>query len=137
MQRLSKRAIEAAAAGLVFGATLAGCGGSRTLVIRSDVPAVFDRMSGPPDCTGLECRIEISRETCWFFDSSRGYVVIQATTPTARLRAPALTTCDIRDGTLLTFSFTAPVCTVWVQEPGRRAQRFVVPCEPAGPPGRS
>jgi hypothetical protein len=77
--------------------------------------------------------MEISRETCWLFDSSTGYVLIEATAPTARLRAPALVTCDIRDQTLLIFSFTGPSCAVWVQDPGEPAQRFATPCEPPDP----
>ncbi len=113
----------------------AACTQSVTLHVTSDVPARLSHDTGSP-CEALPCELTISRETCFFFDSSSGYVALTAETASQRLQAPFMVTCDIPQGRRLNFQFLRRPCSVTVQDPGAAAQRYEPDCTPLKPASR-
>ena len=71
---------------LMFG--LSACGGTRTFTIDSSRPArIVDDGPGCLICERTPCEHTISRETCGFFDSSSGHVLIRAVLPICEARS--------------------------------------------------
>ena len=82
-------------------------------------------------CGRLPCRWVFSRQTCFGYDSSSGFIALTAEASDGRrLRAPLLTTCDVVDGTLVRFELPPPAtgaCAVVVDDGEPR--RFETACE--------
>jgi len=87
--------------GLVLVAVLelSGCGGTRSFTIESSRPAmIVDDGPGCLICERTPCEHTISWETCRFFDSSSGHVLIRAVLPDLQSKVVVLVTCDIEEG---------------------------------------
>jgi len=123
---------------LASAAGLAGCSlGHRTVRFESSVPASVIDSGGAILCEKTPCTWRLSRETCGLYDSSSGYFRPRAVDASgASLRAPALKTCTVREGTLVRFLFpeAAAGCSVEVVEKGEVRSRGECSLEP--PSGR-
>jgi hypothetical protein len=94
--------------GLVLVATLGlpACGGARSFTIDSSRPVrIIDDGPGCLICERTPCEHTISRETCRFFDSSSGHVLIRAVLPDLQSKIIVLVTCDIEEGQRVFFDF--------------------------------
>ena len=56
-------------------------------------------------CRGMPCELKVSRETCFGYDSSSGYLVQHATGPDGRSADGAWVTCDLHDGEVLRLEY--------------------------------
>ena len=85
---------------------LSACGGTRTFTIDSSRPArIVDDGPGCLICERTPCEHTISRETCGFFDSSSGHVLIRAVLSDLQSKIVVLVTCDIKEGQRVFFDF--------------------------------
>jgi hypothetical protein len=80
------------------------CAGARIIHIESNRPARIFDWGGDLVCDSPPCSWSVSRETCWLFDSSSGYVILRAQTPDGiSMTTPAMVVCDIEEGTVVRF----------------------------------
>ncbi|MBI4346881.1 MAG: hypothetical protein HY553_08500 [Elusimicrobia bacterium] len=101
---------------------LAVCGCTRTIRIDS-LPQAKILDGAAVACPTTPCDWSFSRETCWGYDSSRGYFRLIAMAEDGReLSSPMLKTCAVRRGTRLSFRFDGPAgCAVTVTD--RRGEK--------------
>jgi hypothetical protein len=117
---------------MLFSLVLCSCDSHRHLRIESNMAAEVSDWGG--NRLSTPCTISISRETCWLFDSSSGYVIITARSLAGiSLRSMAIPTCSVTDGMRIIFSFphekSAQDCAVILYDGGREVSRLS--CEDA------
>jgi hypothetical protein len=87
---------------------LGSCDSHRNLKIESNAGAEVRDWGGNIVCASTPCVMRISRETCWFFDSSSGHIILTARSRAGvSLRSMAMETCGIANGALIKFVFPA------------------------------
>jgi hypothetical protein len=88
--------------------TVCACDSHRGLRIESSEPAVVMDWGGRVVCASTPCVMRVSRETCRFYDSSSGYIILDAKSRGGvTLRSVPIVTCDVSDSMRLSFSFPA------------------------------
>ena len=88
---------------------LCSCDSHRNMRIESNVRAEVIDWGGNLICVSTPCVMHVSRETCRFFDSSSGYIILTARSRTGILmRSMAIPTCSITDDMWIMFSFPGP-----------------------------
>lgn len=95
--------------------------------LESSRPArILDAAGGEVLCAFTPCRWSLSRETCWLFDSSSGFLRLRARAEDgAEIDSPAMRTCSVQEGTKVFFEFPAAegqACAVTIEEKGRKSR---------------
>lgn len=82
------------------------CDSNRPLRIESSEPAAVKDQGGNLVCESTPCVMRVSRETCRFFDSSSGHIILEARSlHGVTLRSMPIVTCDISGKMRLVFTF--------------------------------
>lgn len=85
---------------------IVSCDSYRNLRIESDAGAEVRDWGGNLVCASTPCVMRVSRETCWFFDSSSGHIILTARSRAGvSLRSMAMKTCGVINGARITFVF--------------------------------
>lgn len=104
---------------------LCACSSHVDLRIESSMPAEVRDRGGRTVCASTPCVMRVSRETCRFYDSSSGYIILEAKSRGGvTLRSMPMATCDVTDGMRLSFRFPArrgPDCGVALYDGGSAA----------------
>jgi hypothetical protein len=108
---------------------LFSCDSHRDFRIESSMRAEVRDWGGNLVCLSTPCVMHVSRETCWFFDSSSGYILLTAWSRTGiSMRSMAIPTCSITDGMWIMYSFprskSARDCAVILYEGDREVSRL-------------
>jgi hypothetical protein len=133
--RLARLGVLAALAG-----GLGACASTRTVTLASSRPAAVYYDAGLCRlCEQTPCRMTFSRETCWLFDSSSGFIRLRAITADGQSMSLIPVTCDLKSDEVLTFDFAKgrvePAPTVYSASPRGRAVCQGLPRGEAAPPG--
>ena len=109
------------------------CSSHVDLRIESSMPAEVSDRGGRTVCASTPCVMRVSRETCRFYDSSSGYIILEAKSRDgAVLRSMPIVTCDVKEGMRLYFRFfsgSGPDCGVTLYEGAR--EEFSISCKEA------
>ncbi len=83
-----------------------GCSSTRSIIIESSRPVRIDNaQKNCIICRSTPCAYTFSRETCWGYDSSSGYIMLKAVTEDGLSKSIALKTCDIEENERVFFDF--------------------------------
>jgi hypothetical protein len=95
----------------VLAIIVAACASSRTVSVSSTPPArIYDNNHMCVVCEQTPCRVTISRETCFFFDSSSGYVQLRAIFPDRSSQVIIARTCELKPDEELHFECPGVNC---------------------------
>jgi len=94
---------------LIAAVWLCGCAADPRIRIETNRPARVLDHGGHVICERTPCTYQVSRETCGGFDSSSGYLILQAEADDgARASSAAYETCNIKDGERVLIELPAP-----------------------------
>ncbi|HOD15495.1 MAG TPA: hypothetical protein PK307_01160 [Spirochaetota bacterium] len=82
------------------------CSPCADLRIESNIPSTVLDRGGRTVCASTPCVMRVSRETCRFYNSSTGYIILDAASRGGvTLRSMPIVACDVTDGMRLSFMF--------------------------------
>jgi hypothetical protein len=111
---------------------LFSCDSYRNMPIESNMTAEVRDWGGRVICASTPCKMSVSRETCWLFDSSSGYIILTARSRDGTsMRSMPITTCEVKNSMRVKFVFpsvkNAPNCAVILYDGDKEIHRL--PCK--------